>query len=589
MQDKIKKIFTNFRVILLLFLLLLAIVAINPNFNNSGVSITNIIQNSSVNIAGLTSPSPSTPPRNREVIKSINGEQIDNLDKYYEIIEEISDYEAYDTVDITTNKNTYSIVLQPEIVTRITADLENVTVNTTEEVYNEASSTYENITVERVVEQNITTQEVVGIKPLGIEVKEAPFSNIKKGLDLEGGTRVILKPDMSKVAPEDRDDIFETVILSLKQRLNVYGLSDIKVTETVDLTGDKFILVEIPGVNQEEVKDLISQQGKFEATINDKVVFSGGGDIKTVFRSADRAGIDPRFGCQAVQDGTHVCRFYFGVVLSNEAADRMADITKDVGVVTVDEAGNVLPKDDQYLESQLKFLLDDIETNSLNVASDLKGRSVTEIQISGSGKGQTEQEAVVNALKEMKGMQTVLVTGSLPVSLNIIKADSISPSLGKEFLDNAIMIGFISIIAVAIIIFLRYKKIAVVIPIIATVLSEIILLLGFASAANWNLDLSSIAAIIIVIGTGVDHLIILTDEALKRTKESLSWIQKVKRAFGIIMVAGLTTAGAMVPLLFAGAGLLKGFALTTIVGVTIGVLIARPAYGSMIQILLKND
>jgi len=138
--------------------------------------------------------------------------------------------------------------------------------------------------------------------------------------------------------------------------------------------------------------------------------------------------------------------------------------------------------------------------------------------------------------------------------------------------------------------FIVYKKFQVVLPIIGTLISEVILVLGIGTALfHQTFDMAAIAGIIIVIGTGVDHLIILTDEALKRTKESLSWVQKAKRAFAIIMVAGLTTTGAMVPLLFAGAGLLKGFALTTIVGVTIGILIARPAYAAMIQILLKND
>lgn len=588
MNKKIKQIFTNFRVILLVFLLLLAVVAINPNFNSKGVAITNVIQNSSANIAGITSPSPTSPARNKEVIESIQGQGIETIDDYYKIMEEIYQYDAYDSIDIQTSKGSYSLTLLPDVKTTVLPELEDVLMNVTEEVYNAASDTYENVVVEKIVQQNKTIVETVGIKDLGLEIKPAPFSNIKKGLDLEGGTRVILQPKMDNINESDKDDTFEIVILSLKQRLNVYGLADIKVTETVDLAGEKYILVEIPGVNQQEVKNLISQQGKFEAKINDEIVFSGGGDIKTVFRSSDRAGIDPRYGCQMLQDSTYTCRFYFGIVLSNEAAERMSSVTSNIAIITVDEQGNLLTKDNQYLESQLKFYLDEKETNSLNVAADLRGRAVTEIQISGSGVGQTEQEAVVNTLKEMKEMQTVLITGSLPVSLEVIKADTISPSLGKEFLDNAILIGIFSIIAVALVIFLVYRKISVVIPIIVTVLSEIILLLGFASAANWNLDLSSIAAIIIVIGTGVDHLIILTDEALKRTQESLSWIQKVKRAFGIIIVAGLTTAGAMVPLLFAGAGLLKGFALTTIVGVTIGVLIARPAYSAMIGVLLKN-
>ena len=45
----------------------------------------------------------------------------------------------------------------------------------------------------------------------------------------------------------------------------------------------------------------------------------------------------------------------------------------------------------------------------------------------------------------------------------------------------------------------------------------------------------------------------------------------------------------MLPLLFAGAGLLKGFALTTILGFTAGVFVTRPAFAVIIQALLESE
>ena len=54
------------------------------------------------------------------------------------------------------------------------------------------------------------------------------------------------------------------------------------------------------------------------------------------------------------------------------------------------------------------------------------------------------------------------------------------------------------------------------------------------------------------------------------------------------MVAYFTGVAAMVPLLFAGAGLLKGFALTTIIGISIGVFITRPAFAAAVEVLLKK-
>ena len=42
----------------------------------------------------------------------------------------------------------------------------------------------------------------------------------------------------------------------------------------------------------------------------------------------------------------------------------------------------------------------------------------------------------------------------------------------------------------------------------------------------------------------------------------------------------------MFPLMFVGVGLVRGFAITTIVGVLVGILITRPAYAKLVERLL---
>ena len=59
MNNKIKKIFTNVRVIILLIFLVLAIVAINPSPGATGVVIRNVISNSSAAEAGIPQPAPT--------------------------------------------------------------------------------------------------------------------------------------------------------------------------------------------------------------------------------------------------------------------------------------------------------------------------------------------------------------------------------------------------------------------------------------------------------------------------------------------------------------------------------------------------
>lgn len=538
---KIPKIAKNVRVWILIIALVLAIIAIHPSPWVEGVTVRSVVTNSSASEAGFTSPKATATPLSKERIVSIDNTLITSEKDYQEYVSVLNPNQI---IHIKTDQNSYTLEVRP-----LYEELKNNT--------------------------NNQTPEIIGIQDLGLKVYDAPQSNIKKGLDLAGGTRVLLKPE----GDVNQDDL-SIVVDNLKERLNVYGLSDIIVREARDLSGDYFILVEIAGATEEEVQDLLARQGKFEAQIGNETVFIGGkNDITYVCRSAECSGLDPRRPCGQVADGQYACSFFFAITLSPESAQRHAEITGNLDVIT--ENG------DQYLSQDLVLFLDDQEVDTLKISSELKGRDTTDIQISGSGTGLTVEEARTNSLKNMKRLQTILKTGSLPFKISVIKMDTISPNLGHEFLNNAILVGLLALAGVAAVIFIRYRKIKVVIPMVLTLISEIIMILGFAALFKWNLDLAAIAGIVIAVGTGVDHLVVITDEVLKG-EVIYDWKKRIKNAMFIVFGAFLTTCAGMVPLWFAGAGILRGFAFTTIVGLTFGVFIARPAFAAVIEILLKE-
>ena len=197
-----KKIFSNWRVVLLMIFLVFALVSIfslNTEvwLGNEGAAIRSINQNTSASIAGMQSPTSKTTPLAKEKIISFNGEPVNSALDFYALE---SGLVSNSTVKIITSKGDYFL----------------------------------------------TTGDTKGQIDLGIKVYDAPTTNLKKGLDLEGGTRVLLKP-AEAVSQED----LETTVETLKQRLNVYGLSDVTVRTASDLTGDDFILVEIAGVTED--------------------------------------------------------------------------------------------------------------------------------------------------------------------------------------------------------------------------------------------------------------------------------------------------------------------------------------------------
>jgi preprotein translocase subunit SecD len=398
-----------------------------------------------------------------------------------------------------------------------------------------------------------------------IIISEIPKTNIKLGLDLAGGARALVRAENKSLDSEE----VRVLVDITSNRLNEFGLSDIKVSPITDLSGENFMLIEIAGATPNDLEEMLAKQGKFEARIGNKTVFEGGSrDVASVSRNAQTSGVEQ---CGPIEGGSY-CRFRFAVYLSENAAKRHAEITNELEIDSTNPG---------YLSEKLDLYLDDILVDSLLIGEGLKGQSTTQIVISGSGEGINEQEAFIAAEESMHKLQTVLVTGSLPYKLEIAKLDIISPILGDEFMQSILLAGGVALLAVAIIIFIRYKKFKSSLALLVTSLSEIVIILGIASLIEWNLDLPSIAGILATMGTGIDQQIIVMDEA--RQGKHLSVKERMKRAFSIILGAYFTAVVAMLPLLWAGAGLLKGFAVTTIIGITVGVLITRPAFTEMIK------
>ncbi|MCK4883329.1 MAG: preprotein translocase subunit SecD, partial [Candidatus Diapherotrites archaeon] len=200
---------------------------------------------------------------------------------------------------------------------------------------------------------------------------------------------------------------------------------------------------------------------------------------------------------------------------------------------------------------------------------------------------------IEGANDELSSMKILLRSGSLPLHVESIDKDVISPELGRDFLANALLAGLAAIFAVAAVLFIRYRRIIIAIPMMFTALSEVVIIMGFAALTGWNLDLAAIAGIIAAVGTGVDDQIVITDELLRGEKKTgrRSIVGKIKSAFFIIFAAASTTIAAMFPIIFIGLGMgkLVGFATVTIFGVLAGVFVTRPAFAEIMKMIVYKE
>jgi preprotein translocase subunit SecD len=185
-----------------------------------------------------------------------------------------------------------------------------------------------------------------------------------------------------------------------------------------------------------------------------------------------------------------------------------------------------------------------------------------------------------------------------------------------------------------VIVFVRYRRLKIALPMAAISLSEIVIILGIAATndsliwasvlvigftliaiawwkkheidmfawiavvlvpllglLSWTIDLAAIGGIVAAIGTGMDNQIIIADEALMKSDDRRVYTikDKIKRAFFIIFSSASTVIAAMIPLMSIGVGLIRGFAITTIVGVLVGILVTRPAYARIMEAGIKKD
>ncbi|MFH1200455.1 MAG: hypothetical protein V1708_05285, partial [Candidatus Micrarchaeota archaeon] len=202
--------------------------------------------------------------------------------------------------------------------------------------------------------------------------------------------------------------------------------------------------------------------------------------------------------------------------------------------------------------------------------------------VTGTISGVTPQDAQKNAVTQIKELKSLISGGKLPVSTIVGSAYVVAPSLGEQFLLYSAFGIFAAIVAVMGLIAIRYKRIALVVPIILVNLVEIMLTTIFMGIVG-TIDLAAVAGIVGIIGTGVNDQIIITDELLRRGKteedvlEARGIKDRIKNAFFIIFTVAGVAIAAMLPLLLSGIVEIMGFALSTIVGILIGVGITRPA------------
>lgn len=399
------------------------------------------------------------------------------------------------------------------------------------------------------------TVNVIGKNQLEVQ-KKLTNEELKSAVEAVGATFVGAE---AGVGSETADSVKRI----LESKVNSLGTNDVKVNVLTNLNGvAQYVRVEMAGVDMQTAQEIVGSQGLFEI----RIVTTGDNTEHVLYGDS----------VVAVQTPTKDMYGSWGVgfTLNDEGANALRDACIKYGATTNPNAHEL----QMYLDGELVYTA----PLSGDLAASIVKNPVYSLSAS-TGSGD-------DAKQRAQELEVHLRAGALPVQVQIAGSGSTSAALGDYFKVICIIAGLAALAAVAIAIYLRYRVAKIVLPMIATNVAEIVILLGIAVFIQ-QLDIASIAALIAVLGTGIDQLVIITDEVIHEgiVPSQALYLKRLKRALIIITMSAATVIIALLPLAVMDLSTLKGFAIISILGVLIGVIITRPAYGKIIMEILSDS
>lgn len=358
----------------------------------------------------------------------------------------------------------------------------------------------------------------------------------KLGLDLVGGSRIVLEAQTTDTIAKITPDMMSSLQFAIENRVNALGVAETVVQQT----GEKRLLVEIPNISDPaKAKEFLGETAEleFKKPLDGKYGATGWAPTGLTGKDVRKALISTNPGGQWV--------------VALEFNDKG---TKKFGELT------------QQLVGKPMAIFFNGELQSAPVIQEpiLGGHA----QISGGDSGFAYEEA--------KKMVDLLNAGALPVPAKIIEESLVGPTLGADSIAKSKTAGIVGIGLVMIFMLLYYRLPGFVADIALIIYS--ILVFAVFKIVPVTLTLAGIAGFILSIGMAVDANILIferTKEELKAGRTLFTAINAgFDRAFTSIFDSNMTTIITCVILYFLGTSIVKGFALTLIIGVLISMFTA---------------
>ena len=193
-------------------------------------------------------------------------------------------------------------------------------------------------------------------------------------------------------------------------------------------------------------------------------------------------------------------------------------------------------------------------------------------------------------VQEAKDLAILLRSGSLSAPMSIIEERTVGPSLGSENIISGRDSMILGMILVILFMFIYYKNFGVVANL--ALIANILIITATLSLFQATLTLSGIAGIVLTVGMAVDANVLIyeriREELFNGNSPNASIISGYNKAFSTISDANITTLIAAIALLTIGTGVVKGFAVTLVIGILSSMFTAIIGTRAIISIIYEN-
>jgi preprotein translocase subunit SecD len=395
---------------------------------------------------------------------------------------------------------------------------------------------------------------------------------LKLGLDLQGGTQLVLETDMSKIDPVSRDKALASATDVIERRVNLYGVSE-AVIQASKLGDQRRILVDMPGVTDASAAaDLVGKTAQLEfreipasPSAKENEATKSGLPAVYLARPTGLTGADLKSAEVVFNQSTagNTGSPQVSIRFTDDGAKKFASLTKR-------NIGRAMP-----------IFLDGQPLSAPVVQQEIVGGSAV---ITGQF-----------TTAEAKNLVTQLNAGALPVPIHIIDQRLIGATLGQQSVSKSVIAGVIGLLTVMIFMIVYYGFFGVIADmalIIYALFVMVIFRTGLFLLPPVTLTLAGIAGFILSIGMAVDANILI----FERMKEEKRWGKSsqqalelgFKRAWTSIRDSNISSLITASILYYIGTGLVKGFAITLAIGVLVSMFTAIVVTRTILRMIIKK-